>query len=57
MTWLERWPDFDERSRLVFITQGIARSELRDVIELMSRVSERTAAARARAALRAKAND
>jgi G3E family GTPase len=57
MTWLQRWPDADERSRLVFITQGIARSELRDVIELMSRVSERTAAARERAAARKKPVD
>jgi G3E family GTPase len=48
MTWLDRWPDADERTRVVFITQGIARSNLTDIIELLDRVSARTYKARAK---------
>ena len=42
MTWLDRWPDGDHRSRIIFITQGIARDSLRDIIDLLDRVSSRT---------------
>ena len=42
MTWLEAWPDEDQRTRVVFITQGIASDSLRDVIELLDRMSART---------------
>ena len=48
MTWLDRWPDSDQRTRIVFITQGIARNSLKDVIDLLDRVSSRTFRARAR---------
>ena len=48
MTWLDRWPDDDHRTRVVFITQGIARESLRDIIDLLDRVSSRTFKARAR---------
>jgi G3E family GTPase len=48
MTWLERWPDQDERSRIVFITQGIPRANLKEVIDLLDRVSARTFKARER---------
>jgi G3E family GTPase len=48
MTWLDRWPDDDHRTRVVFITQGIARESLRDIIDLLDRVSSRTFNARAR---------
>ena len=48
MTWLERWPDSDRRTRIVFITQGIPRASLKDIIELLDRVSSRTFKARAR---------
>jgi G3E family GTPase len=48
MTWLDRWPDDDHRTRVVFITQGIARENLRDIIDLLDRVSSRTFKARAR---------
>ena len=48
MTWLERWPDDDHRTRVVFITQGIARDNLRDIIDLLDRVSSRTFKARVR---------
>ena len=51
MTWLEKWPNADERTRIVFITQGIARDNLREMIELLDRMSERTFAARERARL------
>lgn len=49
MTWLDHWPDEDERTRVVFITQGIARDGLRDVVELLDRMSARTFRARDKA--------
>src|SRR5208282_421849 len=48
MTWLDRWPDSDHRTRIVFITQGIPRESLKDVVDLLDRVSLRTFRARAR---------
>jgi G3E family GTPase len=48
MTWLDRWPDSDHRTRIVFITQGIPRESLKDVVDLLDRVSSRTFKARAR---------
>jgi G3E family GTPase len=48
MTWLDRWPDNDHRTRIVFITQGIPRDNLKDIIDLLDRVSSRTFKARAR---------
>jgi G3E family GTPase len=48
MSWLNRWPDGDRRTRIVFITQGIPRDSLKDVIDLLDRVSARTFKARAR---------
>jgi len=48
MTWLDRWPDADERTRVVFITQGIERESLKDIIDLLDRVSSRTFKARAK---------
>jgi G3E family GTPase len=52
LTWLARWPDADRRTRIVFITQGIAAEELAEMVDLLDRVAQRTAAARARAASR-----
>lgn len=49
LSWLERWPDDDRRSRIVFITQGFDRAEVEDMIAVLDRVATRTAAARARA--------
>jgi G3E family GTPase len=46
LTWLEKWPNADERTRIVFITQGIARSNLKEMIELLDRMSKRTFEAR-----------
>lgn len=46
MTWLERWPDKDHRTRIVFITQGITGAELREIVELLDRVGRRTFKAR-----------
>ncbi len=46
MSWLERWPDEDQRTRIVFITQGMPRSNLKDVIDLLDRMSSRTFKAR-----------
>jgi G3E family GTPase len=48
MTWLDQWPDGDHRTQVVFITQGIPRANLRDVIDLLDRVSSRTFKARAK---------
>jgi hypothetical protein len=48
MTWLDRWPDSDHRTRIVFITQGIPKDSLKDIIDLLDRVSSRTFRARAR---------
>ncbi len=50
LTWLPRWPDEDRRTRIVFITQGIATNELEEMVTLLDRVAQRTAAARLRAA-------
>ena len=49
LSWLERWPDADHRSKIVFIAQGFDRAEVEDMIALLDRVATRTAAARARA--------
>lgn len=49
MTWLDSWPDDDERTRVVFITHGIPHDSLRDVIELLDRMSARTFKAREKA--------
>jgi G3E family GTPase len=49
LSWLERWPDADRRSKIVFITQGFDRAEVEDMIAVLDRVATRTAAARARA--------
>ena len=48
MTWLDRWPDGDHRTRIVFITQGIPRDSLKDIVDVLDRVSSRTFRARAR---------
>jgi G3E family GTPase len=49
LSWLERWPDADHRSKIVFITQGFDRADIEEMIALLDRVASRTAAARARA--------
>jgi G3E family GTPase len=51
VTWLEKWPSADERTRIVFITQGIARDSLKDMIDLLDRMCKRTFAAREKARL------
>ncbi len=51
VTWLEKWPTADERTRIVFITQGIARERLKDMIELLDRMCKRTFEARERGRL------
>jgi G3E family GTPase len=53
LSFLERWPDADRRSKFVFITQGFDRAEVEDMIAVLDRVATRTAAARARAAAQA----
>jgi G3E family GTPase len=53
VTWLEKWPSDDERTRIVFITQGMAREELKGTIEMLDRMSARTFAAREKARIAA----
>jgi G3E family GTPase len=48
MTWLPRWPDADRRTRIVFITRGVVRSDLQEMIELLDRMAARTSKARLR---------
>jgi G3E family GTPase len=48
MTWLDQWPDDNDRTQIVFITQGIPRANLKDIIDLLDRVSSRTFRARAK---------
>ena len=49
LTWLDAWPDADQRSRIVFITQNMPKADLEEMVSLLDRVATRTAAARARA--------
>ncbi len=49
MTWLPRWPDDDRRTRIVFITRGVVRSDLQEMIELLDRMAARSSRARLRA--------
>ena len=51
LTWLDHWPDADQRTRVVFITQGIARENLKEMIELLDRMSKRTFEAKERGRL------
>ncbi len=48
LTWLDQWPDEDTRTRVVFITQGIVRDRLKDIIELLDRMGRNTFEARER---------
>jgi G3E family GTPase len=49
ISWLDRWPDADRRTRIVFITQNIDRATVEEMIGLLDRVATRTAKARERA--------
>jgi G3E family GTPase len=49
LTWLDRWPSDDRSTRIVFITEGIRRHDLEEMVTLLDRVAQRTAAARERA--------
>lgn len=49
MVWLDAWPSTDRSTRIVFITTGVDRADLEEMISLLDRVARRTAAARDRA--------
>ena len=49
LSWLDRWPGADRSTRIVFITEGILRHDLEEMVALLDRVAQRTAAARERA--------
>jgi G3E family GTPase len=51
LTWLDKWPDADTRTRVVFITQGIVRDRLKEIVELLDRMSKNTFEARERGRL------
>ena len=46
LTWLPDWPDEDQRTRIVFITQDLPAGELEEMVTLLDRVAHRTALAR-----------
>jgi G3E family GTPase len=49
LTWLREWPDEDQRTRIVFITQDLPSGELEEMVTLLDRVAHRTALARLKA--------
>jgi G3E family GTPase len=49
MTWLPCWPDADRRTRIVFITRGVVRNDVQEMIDLLDRMAARTSRARLRA--------
>jgi len=49
LTWLPEWPDADERTRIVFITQDLPPGELEEMVTLLDRIAHRTALARLKA--------
>jgi G3E family GTPase len=49
MTWLPRWPDADRRTRIVFITRGVVRNDVQEMIGLLDRMAARTSRARLKA--------
>ena len=49
IAWLDRWPDGDRRTRIVFIVENIDRQTVEEMIGLLDRVARRTAKARERA--------
>ncbi len=51
LSWLDRWPDDDHRTRVVFITQGLPPGELEELVGLLDRIAQRTAKARLQAGL------
>jgi len=57
MTWLDTWPSGDTTTRVVFITQGIVRDRLAQIIETLDRVSSRTFKAREKGRLAREAEE
>lgn len=49
LVWLDRWPDSDHRTRMVFITDGIGQADLEQMVSMLGKIAHRTAAARDRA--------
>ena len=49
LTWLPEWPDEDQRTRIVFITQDLPAGELEEMVTLLDRIAQRTALARLKA--------
>lgn len=50
LTWLDRWPGEDRRTRIVFITMDQAAGDIEELVADIERLSRRTRAARERAA-------
>ncbi|MBS0420253.1 MAG: GTP-binding protein [Proteobacteria bacterium] len=51
MTWLDRWPFADRKSRFVLIASGIRTGPLGEMIDLLDRIAWRSAKARQAAAI------
>jgi G3E family GTPase len=45
LDWLPAWPSEDRRTRIVFITRGIERTQMDDSLALIERIARRTAVA------------
>jgi len=43
LSWLPKWPDADRRTRIVFITQGIAAGDLAELVGMLDRLAQRAA--------------
>nr|ABK58627.1 p47k family protein [Aromatoleum anaerobium] len=50
LSWLDRWPSEDRRTRIVFITMDQGAEEIGELVEDIERLSQRTRAVRERAA-------
>jgi G3E family GTPase len=50
LEWLERWPDADRRSRIVFLTVDVPAAEVAEMLDLAERLVRGARAARQRAA-------
>ncbi|HZX83594.1 CobW family GTP-binding protein [Pollutimonas bauzanensis] len=48
LSWLDRWPSEDRRTRIVFITMDQGAEEIGELVEDIERLSQRTRAARSR---------
>lgn len=41
LVWLDQWPSDDRRSRMVFITQGVGRAAVEEIVEIIEKMAAR----------------